>query len=140
VGGPAALPRLAALRNRNFLFFNWESGRMAQGISSQLKYVRPAAPRPGDFSGLVNALTGRPIVLRDPLHVGIVNNVIPRSALSSKALAFLQFEPLPDTQRGSLNYGTIPSSAVSTTTVRAKAAAADSAFRQTRRGEIRDTT
>ena len=39
----------------------------------------------------MNARTGQPIVLLDPLNIGIVNNVIPRSALSKEALAFLEY-------------------------------------------------
>ena len=62
----------------------------------------------------MNARTGQPLALLDPLNVGIVNNVIPRSALSKEALAFLEYEPLPNTQNGVFNFQSTPVSAVST--------------------------
>ena len=46
------------------------------------------------LASLVNARTGQPITLRDPLNVGIVNNVIPKSALSPQIQTFLKFVPL----------------------------------------------
>jgi hypothetical protein len=62
---------------------------------------------------LVDARTRQPLVLRDPLGIGIVGNVIPRSRLSPEAQAFLAFEPLPNTQNGTFNYLSKTFSAVS---------------------------
>ena len=56
----------------------------------------------------------QPIVLKDPLNIGIVGNVIPKSALSKQALAFLNFEPLPNTSNGTFNFATTAASATST--------------------------
>jgi hypothetical protein len=52
-------------------------------------------------------------VLTDPLGVGIVGNVIPRSALSPQTLAFLQYQPLPNTSNGVQNFLSTAQSAVS---------------------------
>jgi hypothetical protein len=63
--------------------------------------------RNGDFSKLVDK-SGKPIVLRDPLGVGIVNNVIPKSALSPQIQTFLKFVPLPNTSQGANNFINTP--------------------------------
>ncbi|MDQ6699642.1 MAG: TonB-dependent receptor, partial [Acidobacteriota bacterium] len=113
LGGPVYLPKLYSGKDKTFFFFNWESGRVAQGAASALRLVPPAFIRDGDFRSLVNARTGQPIVLKDPLNVGIVGNVIPKSALSPQALTFLQFQPLPNTLVGTQNFASSPASAVS---------------------------
>ena len=114
IGGPVVIPRLYNGADKTFFFFNWESGRLAQGAVSSLTLVPPAATRTGDFRGLTNARTGAPITLRDPLNAGISNNVIPSSMLSKQALAFLEFQPQSNTQVGTQNFATTPTSAVST--------------------------
>src|SRR5213593_2997783 len=81
IGGPFNIPKLYRGTDRSF-FFNWESGRLAQGAVSSLRLIPPAAIRTGDFRGLANARTGAPIALRDPLNAGIEDNVIPASRLS----------------------------------------------------------
>ena len=43
-------------------------------------------------------------MLRDPLNVGIANNVIPRAALSPQSLTFLEYMPQPNTQQGTFNF------------------------------------
>src|SRR6185503_5784793 len=113
IGGPVRFPKVYNGTDKTFFFFNWESGRLAQGAVSTLKLVPPAFIRTGDFRTLTNARTGAPIVLRDPLNAGIVNNVIPNSRLSKQALAFLEFQPLPNTQVGTQNFATKAASAVS---------------------------
>jgi hypothetical protein len=113
VGGPVRIPKLYNGKDRTFFFFNWESGRLAQGAVSGLRLIPPSAPRTGDFRGLVNARTGAAITLRDPLNAGIVNNVIPSSRLSKQALTFLDFMPQPNTQVGTQNFASTPASAVS---------------------------
>ncbi|PYV39926.1 MAG: TonB-dependent receptor [Acidobacteria bacterium] len=114
IGGPFNIPKLYRGTDRTFFFFNWESGRLAQGAVSSLRLIPPAAIRTGDFRGLANARTGAPIALRDPLNAGIVDNVIPASRLSKQALVFLEFMPLPNTQVGTQNFASTPASAVST--------------------------
>ena len=100
IGGPVYIPELYRGTDKTFFFFNWESGRLAQGAVSSLRLIPPAAIRTGDFRGLTNPRTGAPITLNDPLNVGIVNNVIPASRLSRQSLTFLEFMPLPNTQVG----------------------------------------
>lgn len=107
IGGPVTLPKLYHGTDRTFFFFNWESGYAAQGASPQYRIVPTQAQRDGDFRGLG-------ITLKDPLGIGIVNNVVPKASLSPQTLAFLQYEPLPNTQNGVFNYLTKAASAVST--------------------------
>src|SRR6202011_917046 len=71
IGGPVFIPKLYNGKDKTFFFFNWESGFAAQGASPQYKIVPTVAQRNGDFSGLG-------ITLKDPLGVGISNNIIPR--------------------------------------------------------------
>ncbi|MEJ7608986.1 MAG: TonB-dependent receptor [Bryobacteraceae bacterium] len=113
IGGPVLIPKLYSGRDRTFFFFNWESGRLAQGATAGLRIIPTQAQRSGDLRGLVNARTGEPLVLRDPLGVGIANNVIPTRALSPEAQVFLQFEPLPNTQQGVFNFLSTAASSVS---------------------------
>ena len=114
IGGPLSIPKLYNGKDRTFFFFNWEAGRLAQGAVPGFRTVPTAAQRNGDFSGLVDARTRQPIVLKDPLNIGIVGNVIPRSRVSPEALAFLGFEPVPNTQNGTFNFLSQTFSAVST--------------------------
>src|SRR5215510_9727140 len=78
-GGPVKLPRFGiggpALydgKDKTHFFFNWERGRLAQGAVPSFRRVPAAEMRDGDFSKLVDK-DGKPITLRDPLGVGIVN-------------------------------------------------------------------
>src|SRR5205085_2315619 len=100
IGGPVLFPKLYSGKDRTFFFFNWESGRLAQGAVPGFRIVPTTAQRSGDLSGLLNARTGQPLVLRDPLGAGIVGNRIPASALSPETQAFLKYEPLPNTSQG----------------------------------------
>ena len=104
VGGPVWLPKLYNGRQKTFFFFNWESGRLLQANPNGLALIPPSEIRNGDFRNLVNPRTNQPIVLKDPLNVGIRDNVIPRSALSRQALTFLEFVSQPNTREGSFNY------------------------------------
>jgi len=113
VGGPVLLPKYNG-RDKTFFFFNWESGRQLQAAAPGFRIIAPTEMRNGDFSKLINASTRQPIVLRDPLNVGIVNNVIPRSALSKQSLTFLEFMPQPNTQQGNFNFISASNAATST--------------------------
>src|SRR6266404_120752 len=112
IGGPVWIPKIYKGRDKTFFFFNWESGYAAQGASPQYKIVPTMAQRNGDFRGLLDSKR-QPIVLNDPLKIGIVDNVVPKSQLSPQTLAFLNFEPLPNTSNGVFNYLTTAASAVS---------------------------
>ena len=46
LGGPVYLPKLYNGRDKTFFFFNWESGRLAQGAVSSLRLIPPAAGGP----------------------------------------------------------------------------------------------
>jgi hypothetical protein len=116
LGGPVTIPKLFNGKNKTFFFFNWESGRLAQGAVPGLRIVPPTPTRTGDFSSITNARTGAPIVLRDPLNVGIAGNRIPASALSRQSLAFLEFVARPNkapTAEDPTNYRSPQFSAVS---------------------------
>ena len=96
-GGPLSIPKLYNGKDKTFFFFNWESGRIAQGSVASFRTVPTEAFRRGDFSSLVNARTGAPIQLRDASGNPIPGNIIPTSQLSPQALAFIGFTPLPNT-------------------------------------------
>jgi hypothetical protein len=113
VGGPMWIPKLYNGKNKTFFFFNWESGRQALGAVPGYAIVPTNAQRSGDLRGLTDS-HGNPLTLRDPLNVGIVNNIIPASALSPQAQAFLKFEPTANTQNGVFNFINTPQSPVST--------------------------
>ena len=113
VGGPILLPKIYNGKNKTFFFFNWESGRQALGAVPGYAIVPTNAQRAGDLRGLTDS-KGNPLTLRDPLNVGIVNNVIPTAALSPQALAFLKFEPTGNTQNGVFNFINTPQSPIST--------------------------
>lgn len=104
VGGPLSIPKVYKGKDRTFFFFNWESGRQVQSAVQSPRLVPAAAFRDGDFRGLTNSRDGSPIVLRDPLGVGIVGNVIPKTALSPQALTLLKFTPTANSQQGAFNY------------------------------------
>jgi Carboxypeptidase regulatory-like domain/TonB dependent receptor-like, beta-barrel len=114
IGGPVLFPKLYHGKDKTFFFFNWESGYAAQGASPVYKTVPTLAQRNGDFTGLQDARTHLPLALKDPLNIGIVGNMIPKSALSPQTQAFLNFEPTPNTSNGVFNYLTTAASAVST--------------------------
>ncbi len=101
-GGPVKLPFYDG-KDKTFFFFNWERGRNLSANPASLRIVPPAEMRNGDFTKLVDR-NGRPIVLKDPLNVGIVNNVIPKSALSPQNQTFLKFVPQPNTSQGANNF------------------------------------
>lgn len=103
-GGPLTPPRLFSPASKTFFLFNWESGRLRENSLSEFRSVPPDAMRRGDFRGLVNARTGEPIALADPLSVGIAGNVIPRAALSAPALRFLDFVPAANEAGEPLNF------------------------------------
>jgi hypothetical protein len=112
-GGPVWIPRIYRGADKTFFFFNWESGYAAQGASPQYKIVPTEAQRNGDFRGLKDS-RATPITLKDPFCMGMMNNQVPKSALSPQAFTFLAFEPLPNAGTGVFNYLTKPASAVST--------------------------
>ena len=114
IGGPVWLPKLYNGKDKTFFFFNWESGYAAIGATPQYYVVPTQAQRNGDFRALTDN-TGKPIVLKDPLGIGIANNIVPASFLSKQSLAFLAFEPLPNysVSNNPANFATTSQSAVS---------------------------
>ena len=115
IGGPVFIPKLYHGKDKTFFFFNWESGFAAQGAPAVRRTVPTAAQRSGDFRGLTNA-AGALIILKDPLGTGYTGNQIPQSLLSPQSLAFLAYEPLPNTTalaNGTQNFLTTPFSATS---------------------------
>ena len=113
LGGPVQFPKIYNGKNKTFFFFNWESGRQALGAVPGYAIVPTATQRSGDLRGLTDS-KGNPLILRDPLNVGIIGNVIPASALSPQSQTFLKFEPAANTQNGVFNFINTPQSPVST--------------------------
>jgi hypothetical protein len=114
IGGPVFIPKVYKGTNKTFFFFNWESGRQALGAVASYAIVPTDAQRNGDLRGLTDARSGLPIILRDPLNIGIVNNQIPVQRLSPQAVEFLKFEPHANTQVGVYDFINTPQSPVST--------------------------
>jgi len=107
LGGPTTAPRVFSPESTSFFFVNWEGGRLRQDEVSEPLLLPSATARAGDLGGLMNARTGAPIFLRDPLGTGITpSNRIPLSALSPAALAYLQFVPLPNASEDPFNFRT----------------------------------
>ena len=104
IGGPVSIPKVYNGKDKTFFFFNWESGRLLSAANPGLRIVATEAQRAGDFRGLLNASTRAPITLKDPLNIGIINNMIPVSRLSSQAQTFIKFTPLPNTLQGVNNF------------------------------------
>jgi len=100
VGGPIWLPKIYNGKDKTSSSSNWESGYAALGATPQYYIVPTQAQRNGDFRGLTDN-AGKPITLKDPLGIGIANNVVPAAQLSKQTQAFLQFEPLPNTRTAS---------------------------------------
>lgn len=113
-GGPVRIPKLYNGTDKTFFFFNWERGRQISAIAAGIRTVPTADFRNGDFSKLTRKVNGvdTPIVLRDPLNVGIVNNIIPKSALSPQIQTFLKFTPLPNRTGLTNNFINTPISAL----------------------------
>src|SRR5262245_61523289 len=114
VGGPVRVPWLYNGADKTFFFFNWERGRQVSAIAAGIRTVPTAEFRNGDFRNLTRKVNGvdTPIVLRDPLNVGIVNNVIPAGALSPQIQSFLKFTPLPNRPGLTNNFINTPISAL----------------------------
>ncbi|MGO9966770.1 MAG: carboxypeptidase regulatory-like domain-containing protein [Bryobacteraceae bacterium] len=102
IGGPLKIPHVLSGRNTAFTFNYQLTRQRSSSVSTTL--VPTEAERSGDFAGLASS-TGAPITLINPNSTGpaIVNNVIPASAISPQALAFLNYYPLPNST-GTYNY------------------------------------
>src|SRR5215468_11022869 len=114
IGGPVRVPWLYNGADKTFFFFNWERGRQVSAIAAGIRTVPTAEFRNGDFRNLTRKVNGvdTPIVLRDPLNVGIVNNVIPARAFSPQIQTFLKFTPLPNRPGVTNNFINTPISAL----------------------------
>lgn len=102
--GPVVLPKLGALKDRTFLFVDYEGNRKATS-APELLLVPTAAERSGNLSALVsggmplmNPFTGTPFP----------NNTIPtcggaKGCLNPVATAVLQYYPIPNVNLNVLN-------------------------------------
>jgi hypothetical protein len=102
IGGPLKIPHVLSGRNTTFTFNYQLTRQRSSSVSTTL--MPTGAERSGDFAGLASS-SGAPITLINPNSTGpaIVNNVIPASAISPQALAFLSYYPLPNST-GTYNY------------------------------------
>jgi Carboxypeptidase regulatory-like domain len=117
VSGPVILPKLGALKDKTFFFFDYEGNRKTQS-SPQLLLVPTQEERSGNLSALVAAAAaqGTTTPLNNPFTgTAYPNNTIP--TISPVAKALLQYYPLPNVNQNvigpSYNYQTlvpIPSS------------------------------
>jgi hypothetical protein len=87
-GGPLKIPHLFN-GQKTFFNINYQLSRNRNG-SIATGLVPTAAERLGDFSGTLNPLTGKPLILPFP------NNIIPPGQISPQAQSLLSFYPLPN--------------------------------------------
>jgi hypothetical protein len=87
-GGPLKIPHLLN-GQKTFFNINYQLSRSRNG-SIATGLVPTEAERAGDFSGTLNPLTGKPVVLP------FANNSIPAGQFSPEAQALLSFYPLPN--------------------------------------------
>ena len=87
-GGPLKIPHLLN-GQKTFFNINYQLSRSRNG-SIATGLVPTEAERTGDFSGILNPLTGKPVVLP------FTNNIIPAGQISPQAQSLLSFYPLPN--------------------------------------------
>ncbi|PWU04114.1 MAG: TonB-dependent receptor [Terriglobia bacterium] len=94
-GGPLKIPHLLSGQKTTFVI-NYQLARNRNG-STVTTLVPTAAERAGDFSQALNARTGFPVTLIDPLSgAPFAGNLIPQDRISPQAHALLNFYPLPN--------------------------------------------
>jgi hypothetical protein len=93
-GGPLRIPHI--LRNGPNYVINYQWTRNRTGSTSSV-LVPTQAERGGDFSQVLNPLTGQPAQIVDPqTGLPFAGNIIPTGRLSPQALALLNLYPLPN--------------------------------------------
>ena len=111
-GGPLNIKHIIpASRYPINFFINYSWQRVRQG-STTPGLMPSLAERNGDFSGLEDPLTGKPVPVFDPASKLCVtcdptqfpSNMIPQSRISPQAQALLSLFPAPNFNSGSYNY------------------------------------
>lgn len=92
VGGPVWIPKLYNGRNEAFWFVSYDRYRLSQG--QQPITMPTAAEVQGDFSGLVNPVTGAPIPIFVPLAWGSNPSLIP-AGCNLSALGYTPGQQFP---------------------------------------------
>ncbi len=87
------------IKDRMFLFLNYEGNRIRQGEAFN-PVVPTAAFRSGDFSSLLPATVIRNPTTQQPFP----GNIIPASLIDPSSAFFLKFMPLPTTANGTAPY------------------------------------
>ena len=94
-GGPLKIPKLLD-GTKSFFNINYQFTRSRNG-STYTGLMPTAAERSGDFSQAINAVTGAPATIYDPLSgQPFPNNAISQNRISSQAQALLGYYPLPN--------------------------------------------
>ena len=94
-GGPLKIPGLLD-GSKTFFTVNYQFTRSRNG-STYTGLMPTAAERTGDFSQALNAITGLPVTIYDPLNgQPFPNNTIPQNRISAQSLALLSYYPLPN--------------------------------------------
>lgn len=92
VGGPVWIPKLYDGRNKAFWFVSYDRYRQAQG-QQPITMPTPAEVN-GDFSGLVNPVSGAPIPIYVPLAWGTTPSLIP-AGCNLSALGYTPGQQFP---------------------------------------------
>ncbi|MCM3880064.1 MAG: carboxypeptidase-like regulatory domain-containing protein [Vicinamibacterales bacterium] len=93
LGGPVVIPGLYDGTGKTFFFASYEGQRRTEG-NVNVSIVPTAAQRAGDFRGLAPIFD--PLTTSGTARDQFADNVIPQSRLSSQALFFNQYIPLPN--------------------------------------------
>ncbi len=104
-GGPLRIPHVLRNGPNYVLNYQWTRNRNAVNVP---ELMPTAAERGGDFSQVLNPLTGKPVQIVDPTTCATISsgtctggtpfsgNIIPPTRLSPQALALLNLYPLPN--------------------------------------------
>jgi hypothetical protein len=93
-GGPLRIPHILRNGPNYTINYQWTRNRTATTSTVQMP---TQAERNGDFSQVLNPLTGQPVQIVDPkTGLPFAGNVVPSNRLSPQALALLNLYPLPN--------------------------------------------
>ena len=94
-GGPLKIPHLLD-GTKTFFNLNYQFSRSRNG-STYTGLMPTTAERAGDFSQAINAVTGLPVTVYDPLTgQPFPNNTIPQNRINSQSQALLGYYPMPN--------------------------------------------
>ena len=104
IGGPVSIPKLYTGKDRDVLLLQLGIRPPGAGCFARIPHRSDGGAAQRRLRGLVDARTRQPIVLPRSAERRHRRQRDPASPLSQEALAFLDYEPLPNTQNGMFNF------------------------------------